>query len=128
MEFSYYIDKGIESAGTVKALAEIIDVAANSITDAAHGRRGLPDKACVKLASYIGETPFSVISARNYAKAPEEEKEFWRPFVYGKAASWIAAIVLSAITGATALPREAAAGQGTQNNHSGTMCIMLNRL
>lgn len=82
MELHGYITKGIESAGTIRALSEKLNQPATVLSDAKRGQRGLPNYACVILAKLIGEEPTRVIAASELVtEKKEERRKVWLPFV-----------------------------------------------
>lgn len=76
------IEKGIEAAGSQRALAQAIGASETNMPSIKAGKRSLPDDSCMMLAQLIGAPLGSVIAARNYALAKDEaQKKFWAPFV-----------------------------------------------
>ncbi|MBI4741527.1 MAG: hypothetical protein HY777_08305 [Betaproteobacteria bacterium] len=63
MELRDYIEDGQQKAGSIKELANILGIAANSLTDAKHSRRGLPLVSCYKLAELIEARPEAIAAA-----------------------------------------------------------------
>ena len=73
-----YIEAGLKLKGTGRALAALLGIGSNELSDAKALRRGLPNHACVKLATLINALPLSVIAASELATEKQEEKrEFW---------------------------------------------------
>ncbi|HJW26504.1 MAG TPA: hypothetical protein VJ576_16535 [Rhodocyclaceae bacterium] len=81
MELRDYIDSGIRTKGSAKALATYLGIAPQSLTNAKAHTRGIPNSAAVKLATLIGADPLAVIAASELATERQEEKRaFWFPF------------------------------------------------
>ena len=82
MELRDYIEEGQKKAGSVRALAEIIGMHANSISDAKAGKRGLPLVCSYKLAELINARPAAVAAASALVTEKDESaREYLRPFV-----------------------------------------------
>jgi len=73
-----YIEAGLKLKGTGRALAESLGIGSNELSDAKAHRRGLPNHACVKLATLIGTEPLTIIAASELATEKKDDKrEFW---------------------------------------------------
>lgn len=100
MELRDYIEAGEKKAGGRTELASRLGLTQpNNLTDAKHGRRGLPLVACYKLAELIEARPEAVAaaSAMNTEK-DEGVRAYLRPFVQaGKLAHPMLAFVASAV-------------------------------
>ncbi len=82
MNLNDFITKGIESQGTIRALATYLGQQPNAISEAKHGKRGLPNYACMKLAQLIGEDERRVIAASELVTEKNPERRaVWLPFV-----------------------------------------------
>lgn len=82
MTLSDYIEAGIKAAGTGRALAAMLGIGSNELSDAKAQRRGLPNHACVKLAGLLNEKALTVIAANELATEKKEEKRaFWSSFL-----------------------------------------------
>lgn len=101
MNFKEMIERGEKLSGGRPQLAKILDIDPNSVSDAKNGRRGMPDKACVKLAEIIGTEVKEVLKAKNLALG--KDVDFWKN--YGRAAT-VALIACNLIL--TPTPSEAA--------------------
>ncbi|MFA9439297.1 hypothetical protein ACDA63_06625 [Uliginosibacterium sp. sgz301328] len=105
MEFSDYIEKGVEKAGSQKRLATLIGVRESHMSQMAKALRPIPAEALARLAMLIGEgvTPGQIWEAQQAARAEtEEERQLWLPFVkhahgMAKAASLLMTMGLSAL-------------------------------
>lgn len=86
-----FITKGIERTGSVKALAQVLGVSANALTDAKGMRRGLPLDACGKLGDLIGVDKFTVaVAAELVTEKNENRRAYFAPFVDHARAAGIA--------------------------------------
>lgn len=82
MELRQMIEIGNKKVGSQADLAKVIGVAANTLTDAKAGRRGLPAEACGRLADIIEADRWAVLAASNLVTERNEEKRaYWRSFV-----------------------------------------------
>lgn len=73
-----YIEAGLKLKGTGRALAEALGIGSNELSDAKGHRRGLPNHACVKLATLINIEPLTIIAASELATEKKDDKrEFW---------------------------------------------------
>jgi hypothetical protein len=80
MELRNYMEAGIEKAGGTSALAKILDVQAQQVTDAKSMRIKLPVWACYSLAEYLGKDAKEIIAASELVteKRPERRAVFLR--------------------------------------------------
>ena len=82
MELRDYIELGIRLKGSVKQLADHLEIESNNLTGAKAHRRGLPAHACVKLSDLLKVDLKTIIAASELATERKEEKRaFWLPFV-----------------------------------------------
>ncbi len=78
MQLRDYINAGINSTGSQRDLADHLGTSSQQITNAKAQRAGLPNDACVKLATLIHANPLEVIAASELATEKKVEKrEFW---------------------------------------------------
>ena len=88
MNLNDFIAKGIEKTGTIRELAKLLGQQPTSISEAKHGKRGLPAYACVKLAQMIGVSEMAVLAASELATEKNPERRaVWAPFVQEIAAN-----------------------------------------
>lgn len=122
MELRDYIEMGAKKAGSLTALAKMLDLTQPQIsTIKAHGRP-LPDMQLVQLAAYIGVSEKELIAANNIAMG--KHTDFWRPFVqHAQAASIALALALVTIF-VTPEKAEAAPLLASSQNQNGILCIM----
>ena len=86
MNLNDYIAKGIDITGTIRELAKLLDQQPNAVSEAKHGKRGLPAFACVKLAQLIGKDELAVLAASELATEKNPERRaVWFPFVQATA-------------------------------------------
>lgn len=86
------IEDGEKKAGSQKALADILEVAPQTVADAKKGRRGLPTVQCGKLADFLGIDHWTVVCASDLmTEKNEKRRAYLTPFVEGtrRAAVWI---------------------------------------
>ncbi len=103
-----YIDEGSKKAGSLTALGRMLEISQPNMSHAKNGKTGLPVKACVQLAEYIGADLKAVIAANELATEKDERKRaFWSPFVeHARAASFV--LTLGLVTNfVTPTPAEA---------------------
>ena len=82
MELRNYIEKGIETEGTLTSLAVKLGQTREAMTAAKGQRRGLPILACVKLAKLIQAEPLMVIAASEIVTEKKEERlAEWKPYL-----------------------------------------------
>jgi hypothetical protein len=116
------IENASKKAGEQKTLAGLLGVTPTNLSDCKAGKRGIPDEACAKLAALLNMPYGQVQAARNeWLAKTDEEKRFWHPFVMGRAAMILAS---TALVGATALPSESHAAQGSMTPATETIGIM----
>lgn len=110
MELRALIEQAEQQTGGRRQLATSIGLNANALTNAKHGRTGLPDFACFQLAKLLGIDPAIVIAASALVteKNPERRAIF-TPFANLARLAGIAGI---ALIGMTAEPSESLAGTG----------------
>lgn len=127
MTLAQLIDDATARTGTQKATALALGVKPQQLTDAKHGRIGLPDYACFRLAALLDLDPAQVIAASALVteKDPERRAVF-APFALGKTATWLIAIVTSATTATIAPTGTAHANQLLNGHNAAGMCIMSN--
>jgi hypothetical protein len=78
MQLRDYINAGIEATGDRKHLAKLLGMTPDNVSNAKSHGRGLPNDACVKLATLIDANPLEVIAASELATEKKNEKrEFW---------------------------------------------------
>ena len=103
MELREMIETATKVTGDQTALAKMLGMPRNNLTDAKAGRRGLPEVACGKLAEILGIDRWTVIAASALVTERNPEKRaYLAPFVLElprKAAAWVIAIATSAIIG-----------------------------
>jgi hypothetical protein len=78
MELKNYVEKGIEKAGGTAALAKLLALHAQQVTDAKAMRITLPVSACYALAELIEENTLEIIAASELVteKKPERRAVF----------------------------------------------------
>ena len=82
MDLRAYIEKAAEKTEGQKALADLLGLTQQALTDAKSSRRGLPAYACVKLAQLIGEDERRVLAASELVTEKNPERRaVWLPFV-----------------------------------------------
>lgn len=102
MQLRQMIEAGSIKAGSQAALAKVIGVTNNGLTDAKAGRRGLPAEACGKLADLIGVDRWTVLAASNLITEKNEEKRaYWAPFVLNGISSLATAAAALLLTSAS---------------------------
>lgn len=126
MELRDYIEQGAKKAGSLTALGLMLGMSQPNMSHCKNGRTGLPLKAAVQLAEYIGADLKAVIAANELVTEKDEKKRaFWTPFVTAKAASIALAATVTFF--ATPYPAEACTHAASLNMTNETVCIMLNR-
>jgi hypothetical protein len=129
MKLSDAIDKGIECVPgkSSQALASHLGLLPPALSAAKSGRRGLEEKACVKLALLINADPLELIAASRVITAKDyETKQFWQQFAKAAAIGPLAAMSIALVT-MIVTPSEAEAAPLHQQESS-SIHIMLNRL
>ncbi|WP_220635696.1 hypothetical protein [Georgfuchsia toluolica] len=92
MELREMIELAEKTGYTVRALAKELGVIDSNLTAAKHGRRGLPNASCGKLAEIIGIDRWTVVAASDLVTEKNEQRRaYLLPFVRH------AAIVLLAV-------------------------------
>lgn len=120
MDFKEMIEAGAKKAGTARKLSDLICVTENNISSAKSPGRGLPDKACVKLAQLLEIDALKVIAARNeWTAKTEEDKEFWHPLANAAAIAGISVAIVTSFLMPS--PAQAAQDKGLA---APTLCIM----
>lgn len=78
MELKDFVEAGIEKAGGTGALAKLLDLHANQVTDAKSMRVKLPPSACYMLAEIIEGDALQIIAASELVteKRPERRAVF----------------------------------------------------
>lgn len=122
MNFGEMLENGAKKVGTTRALSKIIGVSESNISSAKTHCRGIPNKACLKLAEILEIDALKVIAAKEeWMAKTQEDKEFWHPLAN---AAGLAAICLTFAT--TVFSPSPALAASTMNQTSPTLCIMSN--
>lgn len=118
MELRNYIEEGIEKAGGTAALAKIITVKPQQVTDTKSMRVSLPVPACYALAELIGKDASEIIAASELVteKKPERRAVLMKYLARAVSVSNIAACALVMTFGQS---QDAQAFQGVPYQQSG---------
>jgi hypothetical protein len=106
MNLKTYIERGEKTAGSQKALGELLGVNPSNLRNAKAGQQGLPVAICYQLAELIGEDERRVVAASELVTEKKPERRaVLLPFV-GHALTAILAVVILEMTPtpANALP------------------------
>lgn len=116
MELRNYIEEGIEKAGGTAALAKIITVKPQQVTDTKSMRVSLPVPACYALAELIGKDASEIIAASELVteKKPERRAVLMKYLARAASVSNIAACALIMTFGQSP---DAQASQGVDCNN-----------
>lgn len=129
MELRDYIDMGAKKAGSLTALAKMLEMSQPTISGVRAHKRPLPDMQLIQLAEYLGVNERELIAANNIAMG--KHVEFWRPFVMRTAHTVRHAAVMAGLAivtnFVTPAPAEASNGEACEQTSTRTFCIMSSR-
>lgn len=99
MSLKTYIERAEATAGSQKALGELIGQSPSHIRAAKAGIKGMPTYACVLVADLIGEDEIHVIAASELAtEKHESRRKIWEKKLETVAAGLLLAIVTTVMT------------------------------
>lgn len=124
MELRDYIEEAARKAGSVSALARLIEMSQPDLSNAKAMKKRLPQIAVFKIAEYIDADPSEVTAANELVTEKDEKKRaYWTRYANQARAAGIA-LAIAVTFFATPDQAQASNGANSAESSKNAICIM----